>query len=291
MTIKFLAATTAVLVLLLHCVAFGSRAFDCSYDSNQQYGPSSFETMDVYRASGQNRPAIVIIHGGGWAGGDKAGHDFYAKQFLKKGITVFNINYRLITAGKPDTVWPAQIQDVQHVVRLIRANAAKCGIDPTRICAMGDSAGGHLAMMLGTLNKSWPGDRSKLYAEQSPAVSCVVDLFGPTDLANPNFNKGGTALLGLFGGKSVAQAPELYSQASPINHVRSASATTLILHGNNDQIVPVAQATDFASALKAKGVPHQIFVFNGRHWEFDPPSLKNQIDAYIVEWVRQFLKP
>jgi acetyl esterase/lipase len=288
---RFLVTTAATLILLIHTSAYALKAFDCGHDANQQYGPSRFETMDVYRAQGVNRPAMVIIHGGGWAGGDKAGHGWYAKLFQRKGITVFNVNYRLITAGKPETVWPAQIQDVQHVVRMIRANAAKCGIDPTRICAMGDSAGGHLAMMLGTLKENWPGDRSELNAEQSPAVSCVVDMFGPTDLANSNFNKGGTALLGLFGGKSVAQAPEIYAKASPINNVTSKSATTLILHGNNDQIVPVAQATDFASVLSAKGVPHQIFVFNGRHWEFDPPSLKNQIDDYLVEWVRQFLKP
>lgn len=287
----FAVAVAALLLLLTQGVAHAVEPFSCEGRSNQKYGATEFEKMDIHRAGGANRPAIVIIHGGGWAGGDKGGHDWYAKQFQRKGITVFNINYRLITAGRPDTVWPAQIQDVQNVVRLIRANAAKCGIDPNRICAMGDSAGGHLAMMLGTLKKSWPGDRSELNADQSPAVSCVVDLFGPSDLANPNFNKGGTALVGLFGGKTVAQDPELYAKASPINNVTSQSAATLIFHGNNDTIVPLAQSTDFVSALNAKGVTNQIFVFNGGHWSFDPPSQKNQIDAYMVEWVRQFLHP
>ena len=124
------------------------------------YGPLPAEWGDLYlpAGGGSARSAVLLIHGGGWVVGSRADYELIAKSLAQAGMVAFSIDYRLAKAMNPVTHWPAQLVDVQLAVRFLRAHAAEFGIDPARIGALGDSAGGHLAVFLGVLHSIAPGD-------------------------------------------------------------------------------------------------------------------------------------
>ena len=95
------------------------------------------------------------------------------------------VNYRLGDKAQAETWWPAQLSDVQLAVRYLRAHADTIGLDPKRLCAWGGSAGGHLSVFLGVKDAVVPDVLAKLYPDELPKVSCVVDDFGPVDLTDP----------------------------------------------------------------------------------------------------------
>lgn len=258
---------------------------------NKKYGQTDQETADLVLLRGKKNPAIVFIHGGGWVYGDKTGYGYYARKYARAGISSIAINYRLAREGEPSTQWPAQLQDVQAAVRWVRANAHKFGIDPDRICAMGDSAGGHLALFLGSVENSTPGDRSHLYSGYSPKVRCVVDMFGPTDFTKASFLKAIDRHV-LFGGKSYALAPQLYEDASPVLKVNPRSSRTFIIQGLNDQIVPTEQALLMKEALQRNGVSVVYRDYDGDHWykDINPSWMKKVIDDAALGFVVHSLK-
>src|SRR3989440_9153835 len=104
--------------------------------------------LDVYRPAkkGQNRPAVVVVHGGGWTQGDKALFAQQSNQLAQRGFVAFSVNYRLAPAHP----YPAAVQDVEAAVAWVRKHAKAYGVDPTRIGALGGSAGGHPACTRGT---------------------------------------------------------------------------------------------------------------------------------------------
>src|SRR3954468_6322603 len=126
---------------------------------------------------GQRLPAIVCIHGGGFRAGDRKGWDAACKKLAERGYVAITVSYRLA----PKYPFPAAVYDVKAAVQWLRANADKYHVDPDRIGATGDSAGGHLAMFLGVTGdvKQFEGDEGN--ADQSSRVQCVVDFYGPSD--------------------------------------------------------------------------------------------------------------
>src|SRR4029077_3790213 len=145
---------------------------------------------------------------------------------------------------------PAQLDDVQRAVRWVRANASKYGVDPDRVGAYGWSAGGQLAALLGTRDTR---DAASPLAAYPSRVACVVDLAGDVDLAaytSPPALDEGVALLG----GTPAQVPERYREASPLSWIDARTAPFLVIHGAQDDVVPVSQSRGLVSALRAAGV-------------------------------------
>src|SRR5256884_8989955 len=103
--------------------------------------------LDVYQPAkkGQNRPAVVVVHGGGWTQGDKALFAQQSNQLAQRGFVAFSINYRLAPAHP----YPAAVDDVEAAVAWVRTHAKEYGVDPKRVGALGGSAGGHPVGMLG----------------------------------------------------------------------------------------------------------------------------------------------
>ena len=95
-------------------------------------------------------PAIICIHGGGWRDGDKGRYVKYVKSLATHGFFVASINYRLSGVAP----FPAAVEDSKCAVRWLRANAEKYNVDPERIGVWGNSAGGHLAMMVGLVDET-----------------------------------------------------------------------------------------------------------------------------------------
>ena len=152
-----------------------------------------------------------------------------------KGYAVASINYRL----SQHAVFPAQIEDCKAAIRWLRANAAKYHLDPDHIGVWGASAGGHLVALLGTTGsvKELEGKGGNL--DQSSRVQCVVDWFGPTDLATMggSHDKPGSPESRLIGGP-VQENKEKARKASPLTYVSKDSAPFLIMHGDQDNTVP-----------------------------------------------------
>ena len=206
-------------------------------------------------------PAVIYIHGGGWAAGNQRGSPIL--QIAKAGYFGASIEYRLSGVAK----WPAQIQDCKLAVRWLRANAAKYNIDPNRIGVWGGSAGGHLVACLGTMAgvKEYEGDGG--YPGVSSAVQAVVDYFGPTDFTHADIYTPQALKVteGLFG-VPYAQNPDLWKSGSPLFYVKAGDPPMLLVHGDSDNLVPLAQSTVLDEALTKAGVPHQLVVVkNGGH--------------------------
>src|SRR5215510_9833699 len=122
-------------------------------------------------------PAVVCIHGGGWYRGQRQDMDFMTELLARRGFVAATVSYRLVSTAR----FPAQIEDCKAAVRWLRANAAKYHIDPDRIGAIGPSAGGHLACLLGVTEKKDGLEGSGGNPDHSSGVQAVVSFFGRTN--------------------------------------------------------------------------------------------------------------
>lgn len=232
------------------------------------YGPLPDEKLDLCQPKGavEERPAVILIHGGGWVSGDKQEFDGLCLTLARHGFVAATVRYRLAVSSIATTHWPTQIVDVQLAVRWLRTLAPSLRVDPRRVCAWGDSAGGHLAVYLGTHKSIHEGDTAASQAlDMSPYVSCVVDEFGPVDLTESRDAPLAGDLLALFGGISYEQNHELYRDFSPAFAVTSQSAPTLIVQGTQDILVPPTQSNELRQALQQYHVPVWYLSYSGGH--------------------------
>lgn len=239
--------------------------------SNMAYGPLTAEKLDLCEPvdAPSPRPGIILIHGGGWTEANETNTmpsmQTTCRDLAAQGFIVANVNYRLATVTANGHVvtqdmWPAQLVDVQLAVRWMRAQARQLGLDSTRICAQGYSAGAHLAVFLGSLAINHAGDEASLLRNQSPKVSCVVDFYGPVDLTKVSYVD---SYYALFGDNMYNAA--VLREASPVFDVSSQSAPTLIIQGTKDSLVPPSQAMELYQALQHNHVPVQYLSYNGGH--------------------------
>lgn len=232
--------------------------------------------LDIYRPTSQapahGWPIIVAIHGGGWRGGSKTGYGREVARLAPRGYVVVAITYRLTKDGEPS--WPANIEDVRSAVRWIRTHASDYHADPDRIVAMGASAGGHLAALLGTCpddptRAQAPVDSGRTEAatpapEPSARVQAVVDFYGPVDLVAiaRHSPRAAEPVVSLLGGP-IEQMPARYEAASPAWHVSCDTPPMLLVHGQHDAQVPLAQSEALDRALARAGVRHRLVVVPG----------------------------
>ncbi len=230
--------------------------------TNIGYGPLPAERLDlcVPKNAPGIHPGVLLIHGGGWKSGDKSFFRDMCKSLAAQGFVAATINYRLA----PRYTWPAQLVDAQLAVRWLRAHALQKRLDPSRLCAWGESAGAHLAVFLGVLATIHLGDEASLLADQSPAVSCVVDAFGPVDLTVP-LVRARPLLLGLFGGVTFQDNRLLYWDASPIFDVSPYSSPTMIIQGTRDTLVPPDQSLELQYTLQKRHVFVEYRSYDGAH--------------------------
>jgi len=198
-------------------------------------------------------PAVVYFHGGGWAEG-ACGYAMYPwlnPLLAAHGFVTASVTYRLSRFAP----FPAQIHDAKAAIRWLRANAAEYGIDPSRIGVWGDSAGGHLAELLGT-SAGIPQLEGPCGSPGYPSnVQAVVARCAPTDFVRwraEDEDEPGSVFWRLFGGPG-SQRRELARLASPITHVAAGVPPFLLVHGTEDETVPYEQATLLAGALRAHG--------------------------------------
>lgn len=223
-------------------------------------------TLDLYLPEGPKKaPLVVWIHGGGWRGGTK--HNPPIKEITKYGFALASISYRFTNKA----IFPAQINDCKGAIRWLRANADQFGYNPDWIAVAGSSAGGHLALLMGTsggvteLEGNVGGNLDK-----SSAVQAVIDYFGPSDFVlrgktQPDrayTNKSGSfALLGGVAGEKLD--PETEKFASPANYVSADDPPLLIFQGDSDRTVLPDQSERIAKLYADVGLKAELVIIEG----------------------------
>jgi acetyl esterase/lipase len=216
---------------------------------------------DLYRprkVSGLT-PAVVFVHGGGWAAGDPSQAAGHGLHWARAGIATVSISYRLAPAHR----FPAPLDDVRRGLRHVRRNAERLGIDPNRLVLLGLSAGAHL-VMLAHLARGVAGLDPSLppaLAATSEDVLAVMAHYGPYDLTRRRPVDGWDPIGDLLG-ERVAD-PAWAALASPVQHAARASAPILLIHGTADTVVSHRESERMHAALVAAGKPCELLILPG----------------------------
>ncbi len=249
------------------------------------------EKLDLYLPTendGSRRPAIVIIHGGGWHGGDKAAkrEQNIGNTLAASGYVCASINYRLAQksdqlASRLREVWPGMLHDCKTAVRFLRKHADEYHIDPEHIGAIGGSAGGHLVSILATTDADDKLDPDGPYGEYSCRIQAVVPMYGVHDVVKQARLRGNT----------LTEAEEqLCRQASPISFITSDDPPALILHGTKDALVPVKQSRILHAQLTAARVPVELVVIEGAPHSFHLQPKERDLRSTVIKFFDRHLK-
>ncbi|MDO5627042.1 MAG: alpha/beta hydrolase [Mobilicoccus sp.] len=247
---------------------------------------------------------VLFIHGGAWESGSRVMIDTVEDQnvaamrdaWLSRGWATVSIDYRLLHEAR----MPAQLHDAKAAVRWVRAHAERYGLDEGRIAVAGESAGGHLAQLLGT-TRGQAGFEGEEGTPGSSDVVAVVSFYGVSDLGRLVADR---VRAGCGPGSAGADSPEgrligadpaseagsrAAAEASPLTHISSGSAPTLFIHGRQDCVVPHAQSERAAAALEKAGVTTQLVLLDGGHAEsryYAPPEMQRT----VVDFLRPYLE-
>lgn len=221
--------------------------------------------MDIVMLSEQSTeslPAIVYIHGGGWNHGSKDDHLMKLVDIAKRGYVAVAIQYRLTH----EAIFPGQLEDCKLAIRYLRGRAKTYNIDINRIGVWGNSAGGHLAALLGTTTGMSEFEGNGGWQEFSSEVNAVVDWSGPVDFSTEYANNYSsvTKLLGV----RAFDDKERALRAMPTSYITEKAPAFLIIHGDSDKIVPYTQSITLYEALKNKGVDVKFKLLPGEGHQY-----------------------
>jgi len=225
-----------------------------------RYGDRTLE-MDIYRPKGEwgALPAVVCIHGGGWAKGDRTSHAKIAQALAARGYVAATISYRL----SGEAPFPAQIYDCKAAVRFLRANAKTYGINPDQIGAIGLSAGGHLTALLATSGGVKELEGNGGHAQFSSTIQAAVPMGAQTDLLSDRTREISAIeargkIWRQFLGGALADQPDTYRLASPLHHLDKADPPIWLITGQNDD--PSTHATAFRQRMQQLGLQSDLTI-------------------------------
>lgn len=205
--------------------------------------------LDLHRPDGDAAPVIVYVHGGAWRAGSKS--DVPILDLMNHGFAIASVDYRLSTQA----CFPAQIHDIKAAIRFLRAKSAELKIETGRLAIIGSSAGGHLAALVGVTNghRELEG-RVGAHLDQSSDVQCIVSFYGASNLRSilgqsTDFGLGvRVPALKLLLGGLPDEKPELAALASPLTHLDRRDPPLMLIHGDADPQMPLAQSQELAEA-------------------------------------------
>ncbi len=275
---------------------------------NIEYKPGL--KLDVYHPTEQvydKTPVVLYIHGGAWIAGTKEGLNFNrfndaANKLRESGYAIVSINYTLAKANQGP--FPACVDDAVDAVTWIHENADTHNFDLNNLGLFGESAGAHIAMMIGF-------GHPEVYLSDRDDVEFkyVVDIYGPNqlrDIYNAPLVDALYSTLGklparmqsqldfpryIFGfdpKQDTARAVEIMDRFSPYNYVTPTAPPTLLIQGDADRVVPVAQSVKLQAKLDSLGVETELHIVEGADHAFAnaTPEQKTILQAQIVDFIR-----
>ena len=201
--------------------------------------------------SDPKKPAIVVIHGGGWMEGDKTQLRGYGILLSRMGFVCLCASYRLSQEAK----WPSHIEDVKCAIRYLKANAEELGVDPDRIGVTGNSAGGHLALMCASNDSNFEGQGGN--QEFDSKIKAICAVYPPT-LVREEVPEGKFNAFAFMMGEEASS--EDYIKASPIKQDLQSFPPCLLIHGSEDKVVPLSESTDFYEELHLEIATNHVMV-------------------------------
>lgn len=239
------------------------------------YGNDEQQKMDVYLPPGRSERTrlVIIIHGGGWSAGDKKDFNNFISEFQKRlpDYALANLNYRLVT--NTGNYFPTQENDIKAAVEFLK-NKTKDYVISQNFVYVGISAGAHLALLQGYKHSDVLQPKG------------IVSFFGPVDLERLYTNSD-TSIpdqLKYIMNATLDVNPNIFFESSPINYVTSRSAPTLLLHGDQDKLVPIEQAYLLQHKLEENGVFNKLIVYPGEEHGWTGKDLDDsflQVEAFI----------
>jgi acetyl esterase/lipase len=223
---------------------------------------------DVFTPPGVSgdAPAVLLVHGGGWSGGDRQQLRGYGILVGRLGFVCVACEYRL--TGEAD--WPAQIHDVKAAIRWMRANSERLRIDPTKIAIEGNSAGGHLALLAAGTPKLEQFEGQGGNEGVSTDVAAAIGIYPPTVFYHgDDVTPGGIKIAAIMGDRGTAEDART---ASPLTYVTEGFPPTLLIHGNRDEIVSPQASLRMYEALEEAGVPVEMHMYAEQPHAFEARS-------------------
>jgi acetyl esterase/lipase len=241
--------------------------------------------LDLYlpRNGPKANSTLIYIHGGGWVGGTKESSILGLLPYLKLGMSVVNVEYRLAKVS----LAPAAVADCRCALRWVIEHAEEYGFDTSRLVVTGGSAGGHLSLITGMLDPAAGLDYECPGEKQKPLkVAAVVNYYGITDVADllsgPNEKWYAVRWLG-----SLANREEVAKRVSPLTYVRKGLPPILTIHGDADPTVPYEHAVRLHKTLDQAGVSNQLMTIpGGKHGGFSSEEMLS-IQKTINEFLRK----
>jgi acetyl esterase/lipase len=240
--------------------------------------PTGDLALDFYPApavpgAASGVPCVIVVHGGGWDGGDRSQLRDLNRYLAATGYAVAAIDYRLAPASR----YPAPLDDLREAMAYLRRHAAELGIDPRRFVLLGRSAGGQIA-------------QQAAYTFKDPGIRGVIAFYSPADMvfgyANPvnPLILDSKALMDHYLGPPPGDAAR-FAPTSPLVAADSSAPPTLLLHGRPDVIVSILHSEHLCGKLRSLGVPCFLvdlpWATHGFDYVFRGPG--SQISLYFIE--------
>lgn len=235
----------------------------------------------------EHPPLVMFIHGGGWKNGDR--NRCRLSWLARHGYAVASIEYRL----SHEAIFPAQIHDCKGALRWLRAHQDEYGYDAARVVVAGTSAGGHLAALMGTsAGMQELEDATAGHPDRSSRVQGIIDYFGPTDFLvrsklHPEKSEDATGSVYMLIGGPVTKNQTLATLASPALQVTDDDPPLLILHGENDKTVHLAQSKLLQAAYEKQGLPVTLYVEPEAGHGWSPTSAEEK--RHVLEFLHEYL--
>jgi len=229
--------------------------------------------IDLYLPSPapeEKRPAVLLIHGGGWRSGNKSMEAPMASFLASKGFICAAVEYRLST----EALYPAAVIDLKTAIRWLRRNTERYYIDTTRIAALGCSSGGQLAALLGATNGTTLFS-NELYPGYSSNLQAVIDIDGILAFIHSESGEGidkpgKPSSATLWIGATKEEDPNLWRESSPLTHAGKTFPPVLFLNsqyprfhaGRDDLIARLDSLNRYSEVHEIKNTPHPFWLFN-----------------------------
>lgn len=230
------------------------------------------EPWDVL--SGQLRPTLIYFHGGGWVGGERSSRLLGLLPYLEKGWCVVNVDYSLL--DKTNLI--GCLDDCNDAVHWVLENSPKYKFDPDRIYLSGESAGGHLALLTGMMDK---GTRKNILTNPKDYnIAGIINWYGITDIRQAIKFWNDPSYTEMISDKWEGDLETYYDLTSPINHISKHTPPILSVHGDADVNVAIEQSIALHKRLDDAKIKNRLIKVPGKkHGNFSAWELASIFDG------------